>query len=150
MKFQPNTYSKQIVFSLVVMLTTLQIAYSQSRTRDISQEKLAWNSDQATEQRSSSAMSYSCSFKTDGRQSVVWIQKNGQRTTTFTVRGTEGSWTDVSQPGSFTWLLTYDGRIGKMTAVKNESDTYIILDFSESGEHAVHQKFRVHSVQPYN
>jgi hypothetical protein len=119
-------------------------------SQNVATADLVWRCDQATEQRTSSTISHNSTFKTSGTRSVVWLQRNDQFATTFTVTGTQGTWGNISNDGSFTYLLRRDGATGRMTVQRSGTNVSITLDFNESGEHNVSQKFRVQSVQPSN
>jgi len=114
--------------------------------QNIASANLHWTSDQTTNLRSQETTQYVSSFITRGTSSVNWIQKNGQVNTSYSVTGTDGSWTDIETNGSFIYYLSRDGKGGRLTVERDAGGFFITLDFSESGQHSIKQKFRVTSV----
>ncbi len=116
--------------------------------QNIATSNLQWSSDQTTNLRTDQSTNYSCSFKTQGASTVLWVQRNGQVVTAYSVTGTTGEWQDVGIAGFFTYLVSRDGKSGKVTVEKGGSGTFITLDFGEADTHGIRQKFHITSVSP--
>lgn len=119
-------------------------------SQNITTSNLVWEADQVTDLQKQTTTKYIAKFKTNETQSVEWIQRKGQMSTRYEVTGTEGSWVDISKPGSITYLLARNGKSAKMTLEKNSSGIFVTLDFSVPGEFTSIQKFHVQSIQPEN
>lgn len=114
--------------------------------QDISATSLRWTCTQTTDLRTQASAAYNCVFITEGAQRVTWLQRNGQVSTAYTVTGTEGSWVNVSSNGSFTYLVSRDGKTGRLILQRSDNEITILVDFSESGQHNIKQSFRVSEV----
>ena len=127
-------------FLLLVALPAISFA------QDIATANLTWTAEEATDLSTGKNIAYRCQIKTDGAQSVKWLQKNGQMITTYTVTGTEGNWSNISSLGSFTYQLSRNGKSCKMIVEKKVTGTFITMDFSKQGEYVSRQRFRIKSV----
>lgn len=131
----------KLLLVLVAMLGSLA-----GRAQNISTVPLRWTSDQTTDLKTSTSRSYASEFVTRGTDGVRWLQRNGSVATDFAVLGTEGSWTDVTADGTFTFLLARDGKTGKLIVQRSGSSLTLTLDFSESGEFNIKQQFRISTI----
>jgi hypothetical protein len=116
--------------------------------QDIASASLRWTCNQTTNLRDGSTSGYSCVFITRGATGVTWLQRSGQIATQFTVTSTEGTWNSVTQEGQFTYHLSRDGKTGKLVVERTASGIALTLDFSESGDTNIKQRFHASEVAP--
>lgn len=114
--------------------------------QDISSVSLRWTCTQTTNLRDGSTSAYLCTFITRGTGSVTWLQRNGQVATHYVVSGTEGNWPDVSQNGQLTYRLSRDEKTGQLIVERTAAGVTLTLDFTESGEANIKQKFHASEV----
>jgi len=141
--FKPDFCKIQTIMFLFFVLISVATSYSQN----IATSNLTWQASEATDLQTQKVMTYEATFKTNGTQVVEWIQKDGERTSTYTVTGTEGTWPDISATGMFTYLLTRNGKASRMAFERSEGGLFVTLDFTQPGGPAIKQRFRIQSVQ---
>lgn len=129
------------LFLLLVIVSPLLL-----QAQNVATTSLRWTCNQTTDLRTGNTTTYSCAFITNGAGTVSWLQRGGQMATRYTITSTEGSWNDVSTNGSFTYLLSRDGKSGRLVVRRSGDELTLTLDFSESGEFNVKQQFRVSEV----
>lgn len=134
-----------MIYRLIILIFFVALSPC-LRAQDIASASLRWTCNQTTNLRDGSTSSYSCSFITRGTDGIAWMQRSGQVTTNYAVTGTEGYWSDISNEGQFVYLLSRDGKPGRMVVQRTASGVTITLDFSESGPHHIKQQFRVSEV----
>lgn len=127
---------------LVIALITPAAGFSQ----DITKSEYTWKASQVTDGRTSSTKASYTEFVTHGLTSVDWIQKNGELKTTFRITGTEGSWSNINNQGSITYLLEYENRSCKMRFERAASGLSISMDFGSEGAGTTRLTFKVDSV----
>jgi hypothetical protein len=132
---------------LIVFFVFLSLG---SFAQDIAASTLLWEADQVTDLQTQATLPYACKFKTQNNQPIEWIQKKGARTSSYVITGTVGTWTDISAPGMFTYLVSKGGNMGKMTMEKSLAGIFITVDLSKVGGYTFKQRFRIKSVQPAN
>ena len=115
--------------------------------QNVSQETLSWQADQVTDLQTNASVSMKCIFKTIGDGQVEWIQKNGTLKTTYNVTTAQGSWSNISQPGTITYTLARNGKTFKMILERSGPDITVTLDFSKAGEFTAVRRFRIVSVE---
>jgi hypothetical protein len=118
--------------------------------QDIASASLRWTCNQTTNLRDGSTSSYSCAFITRGTDRITWLQRNNEAATDYTITGTEGAWSDVKSNGTFAYLISRDGKAGRMTVRRTAEGITITLDFSSQGEMAIKRQFSVSEIQPAN
>lgn len=140
----PSRLFKYLATGFLVVIFCL--SFNSSFSQDISTASLTWTADQTTDLSTGKNVPYQCEIKTDGVRSVKWVQKKGQLITTYTVTGTEGKWANISSSGTFTYLLSRNGKDCKMIIEKKLTGIFITMDFSKPGEFVSRQRFRIKSV----
>jgi hypothetical protein len=136
---------KSVLLSVLLLFLALPCL-----SQNILTSNLIWETDQVTDLQNQITTAYKAKFKTSASRSVEWIQRKDQMNTRYEITATEGSWNDISKPGSITYLLSRNDKVVKMTIEKNATGTFITLAFSVQGEFTSQQKFHVQSVQPEN
>jgi hypothetical protein len=126
---------------------TMTFASFQGTAQDISQQTLSWRTDQVLDLQTNASISMKCTFKTIGASKVEWIQKNGSLKTIYNVTSIQGSWPNISQTGSVTYVLERNGKSFKMLMEKSGPNVSVTLDFSKPGEFTSVRRFRVISVE---
>src|SRR5882762_399388 len=74
---------------LLLIMLSATLCFSQN----IASSNLVWEADQVTDTQTQKTNAYKAKFKTNKSTSIEWIQKNGEKSSVYTVTGTEGSWT---------------------------------------------------------
>jgi hypothetical protein len=123
------------------------LCHSPALSQNISTANLTWEAEEATDLQTSHSMAMDCVFKTNGTESVEWIQRKGELKTLYTVTSVEGSWSNVSAVGSFIYLLTRKGHSCKMTVERTETGIFVTMDFSKASEYTARHRFRIKSVK---
>ena len=124
------------------MLTFLAFA---SQAQDILTTQLIWSVTQLTDLNTSKSASYTCSFKTNGTQQILWVQKNNY-IRTLEVQQTMGTWTNVSRTGQVTYSIAEDSDTGTLTFERTSTGIFITLDLSQGTEPHLRQRFSVDQV----
>lgn len=127
---------------LIFLAGGVTTVYSQN----ITGTTLIWKASQVTDGRTSSTKTSSTEFVTHATSSVDWIQRNGALKTTFRVVGTEGSWTNVKEHGSITYLLEYEKHSCKIRIERNASGLSLFMDFVGDEAATTRLAFRIDSV----
>jgi hypothetical protein len=125
----------------VAMLFSLS-GYAQNITTDT----LFWEVDEYTDLQTKKNTVYQGTFKTVGTQWVLWMQKNGQRISSYTVQSTSGSWATLADNGSFTYFLQRNGNACTLTLEKNNTDIVALLAYPQQGASPFTIRFHVKSV----
>lgn len=128
-------------------IACLIVAPLASFAQDISTSTLTWEAVESTDLEKSTTLAMKCSFRTESNSSVEWIQKKGQLRNVFVVTSVEGTWNDISSVGTITYTLSRNGKSYKMKLEKDDSGTFITMDFSKDGEYQSRYRFRITSVQ---
>jgi len=130
----------------LTVLMALFLSVGIAAAQNISEASIRWTCDQTTDLRTDSTGTYACAFITQGSASISWRQRNDEIVTHYTVTGTEGTWTNVSQEGLFTYFLSRDGSAGRLIIQRTGGQVTVLLDFSESGAFNIKRKFSVSEV----
>lgn len=134
-----------ILYSLATFLVLVSVARP-SGAQDIAKTTLEWNTVEATDERSQGKFNHQSVFRTHGTDRVVWLQKNGTHTTTYQIASVEGEWLDVSKSGAVVFHLRHDGKKGLLSVERTAAGIFLTLDFSQSFEFGVKQRFKIQSV----
>jgi len=124
------------------------VAAATLQAQNFSSQSLDWLVTETENLKNAERTNYVCSFVSSAAE-VKWLQKNGTRTTTFTVQSTDGTWPDVLQDGSITLHVMRGTDAGTITFSRSKGQLEVLLDFSATGTQAIRQKFFVSSVQPH-
>lgn len=135
-----NAYHR---FILIVILTSW---YSLTGAQNITTGTITWNSIKAVNQADDKDVIYSCSFKTNGAQSVDWIQ--GNHVSNFTVASTEGQWTDLAQDGHTTFNVQHGSITGSLQFSRSAGQRYIHLILYVDGKLDQDYIFSITSISP--
>ncbi|MFM8913174.1 MAG: hypothetical protein ACKOE6_09710 [Flammeovirgaceae bacterium] len=141
-KFKMTWY--KILF-IVLMLVACEAAKSQN----IATTSLVWQVDELTDLSTNKTLPFQASFITKAGQTVEWIQKKGEKNSSYTITATQGQWLNIAQAGMVTYMLQRNGVNWRMVLEKTPLATFIYLDFS-GGSEPVRQRFRVTNVEPAN
>jgi len=106
---------------------------------------LVWESDQTTDLQTNEIKPYLATFKTNGSQSLDWIQKGGKLSANYKVVSIDGIWANVSNLGTITFLVERNGKNLRARFERNLSGLFITLIYPNSGGEARLQ-FRIKSV----
>jgi hypothetical protein len=131
-----------MLFAMVLFNITIQ-------AQNINSNKLRWISNQTENLKNNERYSFSCSFVTDGSK-ILWIQKNGERVTEYTITNTDGVWSDIAQSGIVTYTVNNNELEGIIIFEKTDHSTMVTLDFSRQGVHAIRQRFYILQVELEN
>jgi hypothetical protein len=126
----------------VLFLLIASVAFSQN----ITTSTLSWEADESTDVQTNKSIAYQGVFKTIGTQSVVWIQKNGQRTSTYTVQSTSGLWANVADNGTFTYSLQGNEKACTLTLEKSNAGILALLSYPQPGTDPFIIRFHIKSV----
>jgi hypothetical protein len=149
-KIQPAFPSTRAMYRVLSCIIIIVAGHLDAAAQNVTTSDIIWQADQARSLTSSDTRSFSCAFKTHGSQSIEWIQKNGSHTTTFQIINIDGTWEDFRGSGRIQYQVSRGSDRGKITIEKNETETFITVDFSEAGPNGVRQRFRINSVQRSN
>ena len=130
---------------LLTMVLLLLFFGSSLAAQNLTTANLIWESDQTTDLQTNEAKPYQATFKTKGNQSFEWVQKKGQLSTYYKIVSVEGSWEDVAQPGTATYVLERNGKNLRVRFERNLSGLFITLIYPGAvGDSRL--QFRVKSV----
>lgn len=129
------------------LFTVLSLLFSTAVVaQDITTTSLRWTCNQTTDLKAPSTKDYACVFITQGNRTITWLQRSGQVRSTYVIREIQGSWRDITSQGIITYLVDRDGRAGRVVVERSGESINITVDFSESGQHNIKQRFRVSEV----
>lgn len=128
----------------IFLLSLLCLALATAQSQDLSQLR-TWQVSGLTDLSSGDSFEYTCSFQTHGTQNITWTQGGGSMTSVFTVTGRQGTWADVSQPGSVTYSVTLGEKSGTLTFERDAAGVRITLDLTATS--GPRQQFQVTSIQ---
>jgi hypothetical protein len=130
---------------LVTIVLLLQFFCRSIAAQNLTTADLTWEADQTTDLQTNEAKPYQATFKTKGDKSFEWVQKKGQLSTHYTVVSVEGSWENVAQSGTATFVLERNGKNLRARFERNLSGVFITLIYPGAVVDARLQ-FRVKSV----
>lgn len=128
----------------IFFLSWLCLALASAQSQDLAQVR-TWQVNGLTDLTSGNHFAYTCSFQTQGTQDISWTQGGGSMTSVFTVTGRQGTWADVSQPGSVTYSVTLGEKSGTLTFERDAAGVRITLDLAATN--GPRQQFQVTSIQ---
>jgi hypothetical protein len=114
--------------------------------QDMTRTTLAWKASQVMDGRTSATKTSTTEFVTHSATSVDWIQRNGELRTTFRVLSVEGTWSDVKERGSVTYLVEYDNHSCKLLFERSDSGVSIVMDFETVPDASKRLTFQINSV----
>lgn len=118
--------------------------------QDISQASLAWKVSSLLDEQSGQSISYSCSFRTNGSNDIVWSQKNGNFTTTLIVLGISGNWPDVTTHGQVTYQVQSGNESGTLEFFKDANGVHVRINLSQGSSSRMRYEFAVEEVKLTN
>lgn len=119
------------------LLTFILIA-SLTYSQNVRMASLTWSVNQLTDLSNSAIANYSCQFKTNGLQNIIWDQSNDE--TTCKTQNVTGDWTNVTSPGEITYSVKIDGETGTLKFERTSAGVFITLDLSqENGGRLLHK-----------
>ncbi len=130
-----------------IVLIVLSMPFK-GKAQDITKGKYTWKASQVTDGRTSSTKNSYTEFVTNASTSVDWIQKNGELKTTFRVTGIEGSWPNIDNQGTITYILEHENGSCRMSFERSASGLKISMDFEGNGNATTRLTFKVDSVIP--
>ena len=116
---------KSIITIVLMVIAITAGAQSMSDT-------LTWKVDKLTDLKTNNSFDYSCTFQTMGNKDITWVQGKGTVINTLQVSKTEGTWADVSQPGSITYSITLGEKSGIIRFERNADGLSVTVDFSST------------------
>lgn len=134
------------VFFVFFLISVSHYGWSQ----DISSVPLIWHVDQMTDMKTSEVFSYQCVFQTNGQQPIQWVQKNGTVSSSLSVKGFSGLWSNVASMGEFVFQVSKDGFSGTVLFERTNSGLFITLDLTPGNPDDIRTRFRVSSITPVN
>lgn len=132
----------------IIVLLVLNISI-RSLAQDIETATILWEADRASNKQTNESHALLCSFKSTPAY-VEWIQKNGELKTTYQIISSEGTWNDVNQAGSITFIVERNGNRIKITFTRANGQVTVALDFSKPGQAYAVQEFNISNVQTIN
>lgn len=117
-----------------------------SFSQDIAQTPITWKINYLHDQIAQETLSYTCSFKTNGSQDIVWQQRNGQFTSILNVTGLNGSWTNVDSIGSVSYSITSGVESGSIAFERTADGIFAYLTLSQGTAHPLSYKFSVSKI----
>ena len=119
-------------------------------SQDIAQTSLTWKVNYLNDQASQQSLPYACSFKTNGSQDILWMQRNGQFTSTLNVSGLNGSWANIDSVGTVSYSITSGTESGSIAFERTIEGIFVYLTLSQSTAQSLSYKFSVSEVTPTN
>jgi hypothetical protein len=118
---------------------------NQLSAQNLANANLVWEVDQTTDLQTNEAKAYQATFKTNGKQTLEWIQKKGKLSAVYTIVSMDGTWANVSSAGAVTFLLERNGKNLRAKFERNSSGVFITLIYPNSiGDSKI--RFNVKSV----
>ncbi|MBX2916855.1 MAG: hypothetical protein KF856_16420 [Cyclobacteriaceae bacterium] len=134
---------------LILIVLIISSIYRLSSAQDITSSTISWEADNATNKDTGAGHSLACTFKSSP-ESVEWIQKKGELKTTYKIVSIEGTWPDVSQPGSIAFVVERNGNHSKIIFSRAHGQVTVAIDFSRPGQTYAMQEFNIKSVKTSN
>lgn len=110
--------------------------------QDVTTASLTWQVSGNRDLQTQKESAYTAVFSTTPT-TVTWSQRNGQRVSTYNIVSTEGTWTDLREPGSITLRLARDERRMTMKLSRDENGLTITLEILKEGSPPFRQRFQV-------
>lgn len=117
-----------------------------TRAQNVQVSTLNWNAEEVTEIGANKVSHVKCTFKTEGKTQVEWIQRNGNLRTVFTVVEVQGAWANVAEQGSITYVLNRNGNKCRMLMERTQDGLFVTMDFSKTGEFTSIQRFKISTI----
>lgn len=134
---------KRCLFILVALLSL--VASSTTNAQSPVTDRLKWDLDEAEDVVGSRTMKYEGVLRIYPRSRVVWSQRNGTKTSEYAITGIEGSWADIKNIGTLTYVLSHNDQTARLTIERKEDGDYVLFDFGNGSRH----RFHVKSVKPF-
>lgn len=109
--------------------------------------ELTWHAIEVTDLQTNTTKPTTCHFVTGSDNAVVWVQKNGTLTTTFSITGVTGSWESITQPGQIQFSAQRNGKNSTIKLERTGDGLFVTMDFSQPGQFTSILKFRIESVE---
>ena len=138
-------HSRICLRSAITFFLVLFFAF-QAFSQDVTQVGLTWKVNSLYDQSTQQSASYTCSFKSNGPQDILWLQRNGQFTTTLNVLGVNGSWANINSIGTVSYSITSGSESGNIVFERTAEGIFIYLTLSQSGGQPLNYKFSVSEV----
>jgi hypothetical protein len=130
-----------------LFLALCVVGWMTTEAQQISTDTLTWNVDGLIDVVTQTETSYTCQFTTLASSSVDWAQKAGAKVYQFTVSSTEGTWSDISSDGQFTYYVNFHSYSGSLVFARSSGETTIWLTLNADGQQGINEKFIV-TTQP--
>lgn len=127
---------------LLICMASPLLGHSQ----DISNSNLTWTVNKSHDLTAREDYDYQCTFKTNGQGQIIWSQNHGEFVSTIEINHINGSWANVSTPGSVTYQITVSGVNGHLTFTRDGTGVFILLNL-EGDPDPFNQKYEVISIQ---
>jgi len=132
---------KNLLLGLVLALALCGTLPAQ----DITQNILRCRGDRVKNLVNGDDISFDVDIRITRQQKIEWIQKGGQLNHTYSILAVNGSWVDVSQPGSITYTVMYQDKRGEVRVVRDATGVFIICD-TRNGTEGSYYKLIIGSV----
>lgn len=131
---------KYFALGITLMLMSHTTAVSQSIEADV----IEWTADHLSDLRTNIDTTYHATFLTAAKEKIKWIQ--GDYIIEMTVRGSEGTWNDVSQDGSFKYKVSINDKQGTLVFSRLSGQVVVRMEFLEEMVNALPYEFRISNV----
>jgi hypothetical protein len=115
--------------------------------QDITQNVLRCHGDRVKNLANGDDIPFDVDVRITPQQKIEWIQKGGQRIHTYSIVAVNGSWTDMSQPGSITYTVMYQDKRGEVRVERDATGLFITCD-TRNGTEGSYYKLIIGSVGP--
>lgn len=133
--------TKRIILPLLIAL----LAAGQLSAQNIRTSKLQWTVVELTDLGSQVTAPYQCQFITNEGQPIVWIQDDGDYTSSLTIQSISGDWANVAENGTITYQVNLDGTNGELTIARTSDGLKIILHLTSPTVN-IHHQYKVSQV----
>ncbi len=126
---------------------TFVLAIATCHAQDVTTTPLTWQVNSNRDQETQRVSNYGAVFRTTAT-TVTWIQRNGQRSSTYSIVSAEGVWTNVREQGSITLHLVRNDRQMNMVLSRDAEGPSIRLEVLKDGSPPFRQRMLVSNVAP--
>jgi hypothetical protein len=113
--------------------------------QDITQNVLRCRGDRVKNLANGDDINFDVDVRITQQQKIEWIQKGGQLIHTYSIVAVNGSWTDVSQPGSITYTVTCQDKRGEVRVERDATGLSITCN-TRNGTEGSYYKLIIESV----
>ena len=124
-----------------ILLGFVLLVYGTSLAQDMSQNVLRCRGSRVTNLANGDDFGFAVDVRLVKQQRIEWIQQNGQRIHTYTITSVNGTWTDLSQPGSVTYAIVYQDKPGQVHIERDAAGVYIVCDLRGGSEGSYYKLF---------